>query len=378
MAGLFAWAADVVGGGPLEDNDKARKPVPLLLTSQQTHYLSELDVKAAALQQTVQVLRQRVGPGAQGFAERMPHLHADSVASQSALALEVQAHNATRIQIQMREDSLRAENEAYAKALAGRQDEAREKAQEAHELQTTMQELEEKEKTLKSDLEKLRAAVAEKDGLSILEEVETTASDADRDSLLQNELRQLRSELDMWEVKVAKLERDVASAQQTASRWPSPAQREKELERRLRNLTEQLVTKQAQAESLANERNALELRLEQLNESRRHIQATGTVDGNSKRNKIGRPSTSHHSGDESKLRGLPVRQRASKSVSDNVANVARTMDAFSLHAGSHFWRNKLVRSLTVVYILCLHVAAFIMLTGRMHRQFKPATAKELP
>lgn len=128
------------------------------------------------------------------------------------------------IQIQMREDSLRAENEAYAKALAGRQDEAREKAQEAQELQTTMQvdvidmpsivnlicficigkkadlelpvqELEEKEKTFKSDLEKLRAAVAEKDGLSIQEEVETTASDADRDTLLQNELRQLRSEL---------------------------------------------------------------------------------------------------------------------------------------------------------------------------------------
>ncbi|KAL2630317.1 hypothetical protein R1flu_015003 [Riccia fluitans] len=375
MAGLFAWAADVVGGGNL-DNEESRKPVPLLLTPQQSHYLSELDVKAAALQQTVLVLRQRVGPGAQGFAERMPHLHADSVAAQSALALEVQAHNATRLQIQTRENSLRAENEAYAKEIAARQDEAREKEQEAKDLQISLQEIEKKEKTFKNELEKLRAAVEKKDELSVQEEEETIAVDGDRDSLLQNELKQLRSELEMWEVKTKKLETEVASAQQKASRWPSPAQREKDLERKLRNLTEQLVTKQAQAESLASERNALELRLEQLNEARRHMQATGTVDA--KRNKIGRPSTSYHSADDSKARGLPVRQRASKTVTDNVASVARTVDAFSLHAGSHLWRNKVLRSLTVAYILGLHIAAFIILTGRLHRQFRPATTKELP
>lgn len=92
MAGLLAWAADVVGGNGLDAPDRR-----LRLTPQQWQEISALDARAAALQHTLQVLRQRMPPS--NIAQRFPHLHADSVASQSALALEKVAHAATLNQV---------------------------------------------------------------------------------------------------------------------------------------------------------------------------------------------------------------------------------------------------------------------------------------
>lgn len=92
MAGLLAWAADVVGGNGLDSPDRR-----LRLTPQQWQEISALDARAAALQHTLQVLRQLMPPS--NIAQRFPHLHADSVASQSALALEKVAHAATLNQV---------------------------------------------------------------------------------------------------------------------------------------------------------------------------------------------------------------------------------------------------------------------------------------
>ena len=92
MAGLLAWAADVVGG-----NGSASPDRTLHLTAQQWQAVSALDARAAALQHSLQLLRQRIPPS--NIAQRLPHLHADSVASHSALALEKHAHAATRHQV---------------------------------------------------------------------------------------------------------------------------------------------------------------------------------------------------------------------------------------------------------------------------------------
>lgn len=92
MAGLLAWAADVVGGSGIGDTDQT-----LHLTPQQWQTVSGLDARAAALQHSLQQLRQRMPPS--DIAQRLPHLHAASVASKSALSLELHAHSATRHQV---------------------------------------------------------------------------------------------------------------------------------------------------------------------------------------------------------------------------------------------------------------------------------------
>lgn len=94
MAGLLAWAADVVGGNGTDMADRT-----LHLSPQQRQAMSALDVRAAELQHSLQLLRQRMPPS--DIAQRFPHLHADSLASHSTLALEKHAHAATINQVRL-------------------------------------------------------------------------------------------------------------------------------------------------------------------------------------------------------------------------------------------------------------------------------------
>ena len=141
------------------------------------------------------------------------------------------------------------------------------------------------------------------------------------------------------------------------------------------NISYNFLTLQAQAESLTNERNALELRLEQVSEARRNLPAGNADLDFLKRNKIGRSSSGLSSQaatlalENASQRSAAMRQRGAK-VTENVARVARTVDAFSMHAGSKLRKSMLLRTLTVSYVLGLHVVVFLILSsvslGRLH------------
>lgn len=99
MAGLLAWAADVVAGSSSPDeaeNLECRKPLMRLTPDQRIH-LSTLDARAAVLQSSLSDLRQCIPPSS--IAQRLPHLHADSLATHAALAIERHAHATTRTQV---------------------------------------------------------------------------------------------------------------------------------------------------------------------------------------------------------------------------------------------------------------------------------------
>lgn len=96
MAGLLAWAADVVGGhGGAQTNEA--DAIPMIFTEEQQNYVRELDRKAATLSRTIQDLRLRLPPP--DISQRLPHLHAHSLASNAALALQLNAHSATKEQV---------------------------------------------------------------------------------------------------------------------------------------------------------------------------------------------------------------------------------------------------------------------------------------
>ncbi|RZS05771.1 hypothetical protein BHM03_00036321 [Ensete ventricosum] len=107
MAGLLAWAADVVGGsGPSEGEGR----LPMVFTEEQQRYAVELDGKAAALRRSIQDLRLRIPPA--HISQRLPDLHAHSLASNAALALQLNAHSTTREQeMDIEEQDLKAELE---------------------------------------------------------------------------------------------------------------------------------------------------------------------------------------------------------------------------------------------------------------------------
>lgn len=98
MAGLLAWAADVVGGGGAHPADQDEySSIPLVFSPEQQRYVEELDQKAASLSRSIQDLRLRIPPP--DISERLPHLHAHSLASNAALALQLNSHSATREQV---------------------------------------------------------------------------------------------------------------------------------------------------------------------------------------------------------------------------------------------------------------------------------------
>lgn len=263
---------------------------------------------------------------------------------------------------------MRSENASYAKALTSIRQHVVEKAQEAVRLEGELEKMEMMRNRLEAELEHFRS-VNEDEASPTGSHLEGDEDFADGSPVQSGDdapdlIHKLRQELDMLDNKAAVLKKELTTLQHSAARWPSPAQREKDLERRLRILTEQLVTKQAQAETWASERNALELRLGKANEALQQLQA-GNVDVKSKRNKIGKVSsaTAPSAGlderqPDSTITPAPVRHRAAKGV----ASVASTVDALSLHAGRQIRRSTVLRSLTMVYIVGLHVAVFIILS----------------
>ena len=101
MAGLLSWAADVVagGGGGANHNDERTTSIPLIFTPDQQNYVRELNQKAASLSRSVRDLRLRLPPP--DISQRLPHLHAHSLASTADLTLQLNAHSSTREQVSL-------------------------------------------------------------------------------------------------------------------------------------------------------------------------------------------------------------------------------------------------------------------------------------
>ncbi|KAF5958452.1 hypothetical protein HYC85_005678 [Camellia sinensis] len=137
MAGLLAWAADVVGGGSNdEEDDSSSIPIPLLFTPQQQHYSIELGLKSASLSRSIQDLRLTLP--SHHISLRLPHLHAHSLASNAALALQFDSHSSTRQQAQLRETTLQEENIAFEKVISNCEDKIQERLQEAELLRAKL------------------------------------------------------------------------------------------------------------------------------------------------------------------------------------------------------------------------------------------------
>ncbi|KAL9268594.1 hypothetical protein AKJ16_DCAP27360, partial [Drosera capensis] len=136
MAGLLAWAADVVGRRSASasgtDSDSPSS-IPLIFTPEQDNYARDLDSRASSLARSIQDLRARIPPS--GIAERLPELHAHSVASNAELVSQLNAHSTTREQAQQREIKLQEENAAFERLISDCESKIQERLLEACSLQ---------------------------------------------------------------------------------------------------------------------------------------------------------------------------------------------------------------------------------------------------
>ncbi|XP_038970810.1 uncharacterized protein LOC113462064 [Phoenix dactylifera] len=148
------WEADVVGGSGQGGEEEERLPV--VFTPEQQQYALELDQKAASLRRSIQDLRLRIPPA--HISQRLPHLHAHTLASNAALALQLNSHSTTQEQAQLRATTLQEENAAYEKAISNCQKKIQEKLHEADLLQSKLREMDLIEKDLKAELERALAA----------------------------------------------------------------------------------------------------------------------------------------------------------------------------------------------------------------------------
>ncbi|PKA59137.1 hypothetical protein AXF42_Ash001230 [Apostasia shenzhenica] len=343
MAGLLAWAADVVaGGGAGNEDEEGDIQLPLVVFNlEQQHRALELDRAAAALRRSIQDLRLRIPP--EHISQRLPHLHAHTIASSAALALQLNAHSTTREQAQLREISLQEENVAHEKAILNCQNRIQDKKNEAIQLQSRLKELDILGKEREDRVEKTEAQ-EKSDQLSILadssnnEEIVFVTEPSE--ALKLEELNEKKAELSSLEELVRRLEEEWFQVQQDSIKQPTPAQREKTLEKQLHSLIEQLTSKQAQAEGLVGEIRAKEKELEKLNNVHRKLDSSST-DLSTARNRF--------------IRSIPA------ASADYVADPHRRSVASGGRAES-LQQLMLLRSAFVVYILALHVIVFIKIS----------------
>ncbi|KAL8124108.1 hypothetical protein AgCh_011929 [Apium graveolens] len=83
-----------IGASDEEQDTAALDSIPLILTPDQQKYVRDLDQKANSLTRSIQDLRLR--RPTLDISQRLPPLHAHSIASNAALALQLEAHSATK------------------------------------------------------------------------------------------------------------------------------------------------------------------------------------------------------------------------------------------------------------------------------------------
>ncbi|XP_014503174.1 uncharacterized protein LOC106763477 isoform X1 [Vigna radiata var. radiata] len=338
MAGLLAWA--VGGGAGKEAEDDSI--IPILFSEDQQRYVIELDQKAASLRRLIHDLRLRLPP--QDISQSLPHLHAHSLASNAALALQLNSHSATRQQAQLREVTLKEENAAYESAISDFENKIKEKLQEADLLRTKLQEMDETEKKLKAELDKMKQQAS--GGWDEMKAKSKAGFDADAEtsrSALLDELEEKKKQLSSMEDAVKELEKKWAKVQENALKQPSPAQREKTLDKQLHGLIEQLAAKQAQAEGLLGDIHLKEMELERLNGLWRQTE-NNNLEANT-----------------------AARYRFSKSSSDKLHSMSdyeghQRLPYHSAGRSETQQRLMLFRSAFVLYILALHILVFIRIS----------------
>ncbi|RID42006.1 hypothetical protein BRARA_J01924 [Brassica rapa] len=344
MAGLLAWAADVVAKNGRDGSDEKDR-IPLVFTEEQQKHVDELGRKATTLSRSIQDLRLRLPPP--DISQRLPHLHAHSLASNAALTLQLDSHSATREQAQVREQRLLEENSAYENAISICEAKIQEKRDEVDSLLRKLKELEDVEESLKAEQE---ASLDEKhskgSGESVIQSdgngIDGAGTEAMKSVMLQK-LESKKNDLSSMEGKVQELEMNWAVIQERALKLPSPAQREKTLDKQLHTLIEQLAAKQAQAEGIVGEIHSNEMELERLNTLWRRYE-NFNVEGNAARNRFKRTNSDRGFGSDHEVDAhsyLPY------STATRTETQTRLM---------------YLRSAFVVYILALQVLVFIKIS----------------
>lgn len=340
MSGLLAWAADVVGGGGQSNDEEDLKAIPIVFTPEQQQYAIQLDQKSSSLKRSIQDLRSRLPPP--DISQRLPHLHAHSVASNAALSLQLNAHSSTKQQVQLREVTLQEENAAYEKAISECEKKVQEKVQESGLLHTKLQEMDLSEKSLKDELEKSLVALNARQSVETRDSALDNAEDSK--SKLLEELENKKKELRAMEEMVQNLEKKWALVQENALKHPSPVQREKLLDRQLHSLMEQLASKQAQAEGLVSEIHLKEMELERLNGLWRRLESN-TTEVNIAINRFGGSNSERESLSSGYI--VDPHHRPYNHLGGRTDTQQRLM---------------LLRSAFVVYILALHILVFIRIS----------------
>ncbi|XP_012491377.1 spindle pole body component 110 [Gossypium raimondii] len=350
MAGLLAWAADVVGGhGGNSNQDDDFNNIPLIFSPEQQQYVQELDRKASSLTRLIQDLRLRLPPP--DISQRLPHLHAHSLASNAALALQLNAHSSTREQAQLREETLQQENTAYENAIPDCDGKIHEKVQEADMLRSKLKEMDEIEKNLRAELEdaetNFHASHSRKLADSVVESTmsaeDESNAEASKKSAILDKLEKKKNELISMEETVKDLENKWESIQSKASKQLSPAQREKALDKQLHSLIEQLAAKQAQAEGLIGEIHSKEKELERLSGLWTKLESSN-AEATAARNRFGRGSSDRGSSSDFSVDYNPKLPYYTGGRSENQQ------------------RLMLLRSAFVLYILALHILVFIRIS----------------
>lgn len=307
--------------------------------------IKERENKVARLEGEKQSLEKILQDRAKQQAQEASELQTTMMETMEAVDSEKQKHNSTRMEALSRIAKLETENADLAKSLATSQ---RNLEVEASRVAEIRQQIEMKEVTH----EEIRRKISSyQDGKKV-----TSKGIEFENEIIEAEYSFLTDKVARLQDKAKALETNIET---TRKEIEEPTEVEIELKRRLGQLTDHLIQKQAQVEGLSSEKAMLQFRIEAVSRM--------LEDNKSMLDSTDLPSTSSRSDLESgpwdlsnsKLR--PMFERRLRSGKRHFSSLVFQLDHIFSAGAVFLRRNSAGKAWALAYLVCLHIWVFYIL-----------------
>ncbi|KAI3942003.1 hypothetical protein MKW98_005532 [Papaver atlanticum] len=317
--------------------------------------IKERENVVARLEGEKQSLEKILEERAKQQAQEASQLQTSMMETMDAVDLEKQKHNNTRMEALTRLAKLETANADLARSLAATQWNLEVEANRVAELRQQL----ELKKGGQEDLKRRMSNIHQSGTGSCPNQEASKGAEFERD-ILEAEYSFTCDKIVQLREKAKKLEESI---EVTRNEMENPTAVEAELKRRLSQLTDHLIQKQAQVESLSSEKATLHLRIETtsrlLEESKSTLQFSEMAGSSSKNDlEAGTWGTSNSS------RVRPMIAERIRSGGQHFESLLVQLDIIFSAGAAFLRRNSSAKVYAIVYIVCLHFwVAYILMSN---------------
>ncbi|KAI4347253.1 hypothetical protein L6164_008080 [Bauhinia variegata] len=300
--------------------------------------IKEHENMVAKLEGEKQSLEKILEERAKQQAQEASHLQTTMMETMEAVELEKQKHNNTRMQVLARIAKLETANADLARSLAAVQWNLEVEVKRVAELRQQIMSKEKIQEELRKSIQNPHKTGSSKNQLV------TKGVEFERE-ILEAEYSLINDRVTQLQEKARKLEADIET---TRKGIEEPTEVEIELRRRLGQMTDHLIQKQAKVESLSSEKASLIFRIEAVSRLlEENMSASGAAD-------ISGASSSRDLWELSNSKLKPMLKDKIHSGKRHLGSLLQQLDSIFVAGAIFLKRNPPAKLWSLVYLVCLH------------------------